>query len=131
MIKKVEIKNKTTGMIISREAEIGVSFLKRLRGLMFTSQPKDLVLVSPNGDIISNAIHMLFMRYPVGVVWADSNMTVVDLNEHAAPFSLFKPSTWRIYKPTKPAKYVIELGCGGVSNTAVGDALEFCPPIQK
>ena len=89
------------------------------------SKPKDMVLVSPREDVAGATIHMCFMLCPIGVVWLDSNFIVVDLATRIMPFSPLKPKTWRVYRPKKSAKYVIELGVGNVGDTAIGDKIEF------
>ena len=68
---------------------------------------------------------MLFMRFPIDVVWADSGMKVTGVGRKVMPFDPLKPGTWRIYKPGKPSKYVIELGVGGAEGTGDGDLIEF------
>lgn len=68
---------------------------------------------------------MLFMGYPIDVLWLDSGRTVVDVFFGAPPVHVFKPATWRVYRPKKPAKYVIELGKGSIGRTEPGDLIDF------
>ncbi|MBM3309408.1 MAG: hypothetical protein FJY77_04060 [Candidatus Altiarchaeales archaeon] len=105
----MQVVNKTRNIVLSRNAGIANTLFGRMRGLMFSGR-KDLVLDCGFDDATAAAIHMLFMRFPIDVIWADSKMNVVDLQENVQPFNPLKPSTWRIYKPEKPARYVIELG---------------------
>lgn len=119
------ITNKTKSFVVSEDAGWAGSFLRRLRGLMFTRRPRDLVIVSPRESVLSSSIHMMFMSYPLDVVWLDSSKKVVDLRSGVQPFSLLKPSTWRIHKPGRSAKYVVELGVGELGKTEIGDELEF------
>jgi len=116
--------NKTKNFVISYEIFIAESFISRMKGLML-SDKKDLVLVSPREDIVASCIHMFFMLYPIDVIWLDSTKKVVDLKRRVLPFNPLNPKTWRIYKPRKRAKYVIELGNGDVKNTEIGDSIEF------
>ncbi|MBN2014693.1 MAG: DUF192 domain-containing protein [Candidatus Altiarchaeota archaeon] len=116
--------NKAKKEVIGENAETACSFLSRTRGLML-SKPRDLVLVSPREDIASSTIHMLFMLYPIDVIWLDSEKKVVDLQRNVKPFNPLKPKTWRTYKPKKPAKYVIELGAGVMGETEVGDEISL------
>jgi uncharacterized membrane protein (UPF0127 family) len=125
----VQILNLTRNNIISGEAKAARSFFSRLRGLMF-SKPADLVLVSPKENIEHSSIHMLFMRYPIDVLWLDSGMKVVDVARRVPPFQLFKPGTWRVYKPAKDAKYVVEIAVKKLPSVAVGDVIEFKPPYN-
>jgi len=119
----VKIINKTSGALISENADIGKTFFKRLLGLMF-SKPRDLIFISPKENIKASSIHMCFMKFPIDVIWLSSDMEVIDINRGIRPFSLLKPNTWKIYKPKKPAKYIIELGVGN-SDVNIGDEIEF------
>jgi len=52
-------------------------------------------------------------------------MKVVDVKLNVMPFNPLKPSTWRMYRPSRPARYVIEIAKGMVGQTTVGDRLSF------
>jgi len=124
------IRNTRTGALISSEAGVASSFLSRAVGLML-SKPRDLVLVSPREDIESSSIHMMFMLYPIDVIWLNSKKEVVEVRRDVQPFNPVKLGTWRIYKPKKPAKYVIELGRNRlitVQEPTEGDLLDLTPP---
>lgn len=51
---------------------------------------------------METTIHMLFVFFPIDVVWLDKNKKVVDKRENVKPFT-----PW--ITPGKAAKYVIEL----------------------
>ncbi len=89
------------------------------------SKPRDIILASPREDVKSSTIHMLFMRFPIDVIWLDSRNRVVDLRNNVKPLNPFKPSTWRLYRPKNPAKYVIELGTGRIGDTEIGDEIRI------
>jgi len=114
----VIIFNRSKGFVISEDCGIADSFFSRFRGLML-SKPKDLVLVSPREDINSSAIHMLFMRFPIDVIWLNSNMVVVDVRKR------IQPNRLKIFKSRSSAKFVVELEVGKLGTTGVGDKLEF------
>ena len=116
--------NKTRGYVISHNCTLAKNLPSRMRGLIL-SEKKDLVLVSPGEDIQSTSIHMAFMQYPIDVIWADSKMRVVDIKKNIQPLNPMLKNTWRIYKPGKPAKYVVELGKEKITKTQVGDEIEF------
>lgn len=120
----MEIRNETRDLVLSVDAVYAKSFFSRLRGLLF-SPPRDLVLVSPREDIPSSSIHMFLMKYPIDVIWVDSSMQVVDLTKSVKPSSFIRPGSWRVYRPKKPAKYVIELGKGSNLATQEGDCVRF------
>ena len=113
--------NKTQDIVLSENASLAESFMKRLRGLML-SGPSDLVLVSPKESSEHSSIHMFFMKYPIDVVWLDSEFTVVDVKRNVKPSRLFRPKTW-FFKPSKQAKYVVELGRGSAKETRIGDCM--------
>ncbi len=119
----MEILNGTSGETLSRGARLMDTFGGRLRGLML-SEKGDAVLACSRESVADATIHMMFMLYPIDVVWADSSMNVVD-TARAEPFNPLKPRTIRVYAPGKPAKYVIELGKGGMGGTKAGDKVEF------
>jgi len=120
----MKVFNKTRNIVLSEDCGIADSFLSRLRGLML-SKNRDLLLVSPREDVASSTIHMLFMLYPIDVLWIGEDMRVVDMAGQLPPFSPLKPATWRTYKPNSPAKYVLELGLGRLLDTGIGDELAF------
>ncbi len=85
------------------KARLCTSFLSRLRGLMLqTSLGKnDGILIDEKKDGIANtAIHMFFMRFPIAVIWINSNYEVVD-SKIASPWMPF-------YAPSKPARFILE-----------------------
>ncbi|HEX54919.1 MAG: DUF192 domain-containing protein [Candidatus Altiarchaeales archaeon] len=118
------IVNETRGFVISENSGIANSLFSRLKGLML-SERRDLVLVSPREGIRESSIHMLFMRFPIDVIWLNSDMRVVDLKSKIPPFNPFAMRTWRIYRPRKPARYVIELGGGNLGETRINDKVKF------
>ena len=96
------------------------SFGSRLRGLMFRSRlsrDDGLILVSSTEDRIGAAVHMLFMRFPIAVIWLDAEKRVVDK-------VLAQP--WRhALLPTAAARYVLEVHPERLDEFSVGDQLEF------
>lgn len=121
----VQVINQSKDIIISESAEFASSFFSRLLGLML-SQKKDLVLISPKEDIASSSIHMCLMRFPIDLIWLNSDMIVVDIQKRILPFNPFDRKTWRIYRPRNAAKYVIELGIGNSDGTEIMNLVEFC-----
>jgi uncharacterized membrane protein (UPF0127 family) len=120
----LKVINRSKGIVVSESAKLASSFFSRFRGLMF-SRKKDTVLVSPEEDIASSSIHMFFMGFPIDVIWLNSDRVVIDLKKSVLPFNPVNRKTWRIYKPRKAARYVIELGLGNSGGTEIGDVLEF------
>ena len=116
--------NKTKGLIISHNCSLAKNLTSRMRGLIL-SDKKDIVLASPREDIKSSSIHMAFMQYPIDVLWLNSKMKVVDLRKNIHPLNPLVKETWKVYRPSEPAKYVIELGKESITKTEIGDEIEF------
>ena len=116
--------NATRKKALSKDAVLANSFLSRMRGLIL-SPKRDMVLDAGFDDVPATSIHMLLMKYPIDVVWVDDAMTVVDVKRGIQPFHPFKLRTWRIYRPQKPARYVVELGKGELGTTQQGDVVQF------
>lgn len=78
------------------------TFVKRLRGLMFLKQfPDDFdaLVLSP-----CNAVHTMFMRYSIDIIFLDKHMNVLFICHQLKPV--------RFSPVIKNAKYVIELPAG-------------------
>ena len=98
------------------------SFSCRLRGLMFRRElasDEALLFVQKAEDRMGTSIHMLFVFFPIGVVWLDAEGRVVD-TVLAKPF---RP----LYAPQAPAQYFIEGPPSMLSEVSVGDRLRVEP----
>jgi uncharacterized membrane protein (UPF0127 family) len=62
---------------------------------------------------------MMFVFFPIDVLFVDKNKKVVEIKESFMPFTF--------YNPEKKAKYVVELPAGAVkeTKTSVGDRIGF------
>ncbi|PJA16774.1 MAG: hypothetical protein COX63_03110, partial [Candidatus Diapherotrites archaeon CG_4_10_14_0_2_um_filter_31_5] len=68
---------------------------------------------------INSSIHMLFVFYPIEVVYLNKEKKVVDIKLNLKPWALN-------YTPKKPAKYFIEFLAGTVGNKiGLNDELEW------
>lgn len=76
---------------------------QKFAGLMMRPRiERPLVLVLASESRWLAAIHTLFMRFPIDLVFLDKRRKVVDLVRNVAP--------WRLnILPKKPAQYVIEM----------------------
>jgi uncharacterized membrane protein (UPF0127 family) len=119
----MEVYNRTKGLRLSADARIARTFRERLIGLMFSRKRRDVVLASPRQSVESTTIHMSFMFYPIDVAWVDDSLLVVDVARRLPPSQI--PNPFRLYRPRKPAKYVVELGAGNLGATEAGDLIEF------
>ena len=116
------IRNLRTGETIARSVVRCDTFWKRGRGLMFRSQgtvDRDRVylFVERRESVAQTAIHMLFVFFPIAVLWLDRERQVVD-KVLARPFRPY-------YAPSRPAQYYVEGHPGLLDRVNVGDQLEF------
>jgi hypothetical protein len=117
------LRNSKTGQVILPRARLCKSFWCHLKGLMFVVKlPADegLLFITAGESRTNTAIHMLFMRIPISVIWLDKNGRVVDT-------ALAKP--WRpLYTPKAPAQYYLEANVAVLERVQVGDILNFDEP---
>lgn len=115
----VVIRNRTRGGGIVARARWCESFVCRLRGLMLSSPPPSgsgLLLVESRSGRWNTAIHMFGMRFPIGAVWIDDRMAVVDARR-ARP--------WAVCVPAAAARFTLEALPDVLDRVGVGDELEF------
>jgi uncharacterized membrane protein (UPF0127 family) len=123
----MKILNTTRGTVLAEDAEIAESGLGKARGLMFRkSLPEGKAFVMVFEKEGNPGIWMPFMRFPIDVIFLDSEKRVVGIHENVKPMG-FHHKTWKVYYPEKPARYVIETNAGEVrrSMTGIGNAIKF------
>lgn len=113
------LRNSRSGKVLSETPEWAVTFWTRFLGLMGRSG------LPPGGALVlgpCQSIHMLFMRFPLDVIFTDREGKVVALVEGIRP--------WRLSSFYREAYYAIELPVGTItaSETRVGDLLELGSP---
>lgn len=114
------VKNRTSGKTILARVRWCSSFFSRLRGLTFRralAADEGIVLDEQVESVLATAIHMLFVFFPIGVVWLDRNFKVVD-QVLARPFRLY-------YAPRQPARYVLEGPPALLEQVNIGDQLDI------
>ncbi|MDP2907544.1 MAG: DUF192 domain-containing protein [Nanoarchaeota archaeon] len=107
--------------ILANKVKHCSNIFSNFKGLRFSKQLKEkhaLILVAENESIIETMIDMLFVFFPIDVLWLDKNKRVVDIRRNVKPFTL-------IVIPKRPAKYIIELKKGMTNNINLGDELKF------
>ena len=118
-MKYVVLINKTKKTSLGRY-DFAKSFISRLWGLMFKEDlQKGLILKLPkHRSRKGSAIHMFFMKFPLDIVFIDSNKKVVDM---------ISIEPWKTYTPLVPARYVIEMEKVTINkfNIGIGDELDF------
>lgn len=93
----------------------------RTKGLRFSKSLKEkqaIILVAEKESIRETMIDMLFVFFPIDVLWLNKEKKVVDIRRNVKPFTL-------IVIPKRPAKYIIELKTGMTNNINLGDELKF------
>lgn len=122
------LRNLRTGQVLSRRVVRCDTFLSRARGLTFRralQEDEVYLFVLDQESVASAAIHMLFVFFPIAVIWLDGQMRVVDT-------ALARP--WRpYYAPRLPARFFVEGAPSLLQDVQAGDelALEVTPgPAQ-
>jgi uncharacterized membrane protein (UPF0127 family) len=114
------IRNATTGEVIATRTKRCTNFLTRGLGLMFhppVRQDEAYIFVEGRESRSLTTIGMLFVFFPLAVLWLDSSKRVVDT-------ALAKPF-YPYYAPSSPAKYYVECHPATLDKVHVGDQLEF------
>ena len=94
------VKNLANNKTLQKEVKFCNTILSRLIGLML-SKKQDIALVFKFSKESFIALHMIFVFYPIDVLFLDKNKTVVDIKENFRPFAF--------YTSKKKAVYAIEL----------------------
>ena len=112
------IKNITKKRIIANKAKICDDSFSKVIGLMF-SKKQNKALIFKFSKKMEISLHMIFVFYPIDVLFLNENKIVVDVKEN------FKSFTF--YKSKKKATYAIELPEGTIrrTKTEIGDKIEF------
>ncbi len=99
------------------------SFFSRTLGLMFRKEGR-ILMEFPYQDFYG--VWMPFMRFPIDIAFISSEKEIVDVKRNVKPIGIF-PSTWRIYRPEKMCKYILEVESGLLEDKgfSVGDELKF------
>ena len=95
---------KKDNVIIIKKIKLANTYFKRFIGLMFENKKKfnyALIFSFPKESRISCSLHMLFVFYPINVIFLDSNKRIVDIKTNFKPFTM--------YSTSKKCRYLIEL----------------------
>jgi len=108
---KKGILRRVGGDVVCANCEVADNPLRRMRGLLGRSglESGQGLLFRPAGSI-----HMMFMRFPLDVVFCDRDLVVLGVERDLKP--------WRT-AARKGAKVVIELPVGGAQGVEPGDRL--------
>ena len=96
------LKNKINNQLIIEKTRIASSFFSRFKGLMLeTKQDYALIFVLEKETIIGASIHMMFVFFPIDIIYLNKDKKVIKIMKRILPFTLF-------ITPVK-CKYIIEL----------------------
>ena len=112
------IKNRTKDRLLHENSVFCGDAFSKFVGLMFSfDKNRSLIFKFGKERIIS--LHMLFVFYPIDVLFLNSKKVIVDIKEN------FKPFTF--YSSKRKTMYVVELPAGVIkkSRTKLGDKIEF------
>jgi hypothetical protein len=112
----MKIINLTKNILLSEEALLSASFLKRLKGLLGRkSLRKDQAMILRP----ANSVHTFFMHFPIDVLFVDRNNIVVKAIKNLSPFK----ATGIYFK----SACVIEFPAGVIQETQTteGDYLQI------
>ena len=115
------LSNKTTKKKIIGKTFLAETHWQKMKGLMFEDVKKfnyGLIFCLPRESVANATIHMLFVFFPIDIVYLDKSKKVVDIAKNILPFSLG-------YAPKKPSKYFIELPAGKSKGIKIGNRLEW------
>lgn len=108
------MKNITLNVEISQDVNIADNYLKRLKGLMFTSElsPQSSLYIYP-----CSGVHTYFMNYSIDVLYLDKDNIIIAVDEDMKP--------GRLGKYHKNAVAAVELPSGRIreTRTKVGHAI--------
>ena len=114
----MQIRNTSRSSILGNKINLCDTALSKFIGLMF-SKKSDIALIFEFDCEKIVPLHMVFVFYPIDVLFLDKRKIVVDLKENFKPFAF--------YTPKKKAMYVIELPNNAIKNTGteIGDRISF------
>lgn len=107
---------------LGRPLRVGyaVSFMERLRGLMFRQSigtEEGMLLVQDRDSVLDSAIHMMFVPFDLAVIWINNKMEVVD----AQLARSWRPAYWA----SQPARYVLELHPSRLDDFRLGEQVKI------
>jgi uncharacterized membrane protein (UPF0127 family) len=115
--------NQTRGTVVCARLEDAGGLAGQSRGLLGRDwlEPDQGMLFVRGRLEPFMCMHMLFMRFPIDVVFLDRDSRVVHISHQLKP--------WRISPPVFKARKALELSAGAAarSRTAVGDFIRFEP----
>ena len=105
--------DRTAGEILALDVELANTFWGRLRGLMFRRRfPHGRALLFKFRKPGRHSVHMFFVRFPIDLIYLNSDFKVVELRARLKP--------WRVYRPKTAVSHLVELPAGTIARSGVG-----------
>lgn len=118
MFRKLTTQSNQNPVVLS--VEWADTFFSRFMGLMGRKeidQSKGLVLALDRESKINAAIHMLFMRFNIAVIWLSEDFKVIDK---------IIAEKWHLsYQPKIAAKYILETHPTNLTLFDIGDKIQI------
>jgi uncharacterized protein len=111
---------KANKKIIIKKVKLCKTPWQRTKGLMFEDKKRfdyALVFDFPRESKLGSSLHMIFVFFPIDVLFLNSKKEIVD----KVTLQPFTPN----YTPKKPAKYVIELPEGRTKGLKTGTKISW------
>lgn len=106
--------------VLMNKVKFASNSWERTKGLMFEDKKKfnyALVFDFPFESKIGTSLHMLFVFFPIDVLFLNKDQKIVD----KATLNPFIPN----YTPKKAAKFVIEMPKGKTRTAKIGQKVEW------
>ncbi|HEY3421848.1 MAG TPA: DUF192 domain-containing protein [Methanocellaceae archaeon] len=104
---------KDDGSIVATEVERADSILKQVIGLMFRKRvPESFAMVFTMKRDNRDGIHMLFVRFPIDVVFLDKDKRILDIHRNLKPWTGLAFSK-------KAFRYAMEMPAGAADRSSL------------
>lgn len=114
----MKIRNSTKDREISDHGELCSDLFSKFRGLMFRQRSSAALIFVFNKET-RISLHMVFVFYPIDVLFLNRSREVVDMKEGFKPFTFYRARKGSMYAIELPAKTIRRTGTG------IGDKIQF------
>ena len=111
---------KYNNKMLMKNVRVARESWERMKGLMFEDKKNfnyALAMEMQGEGTITSSIHMVFVFFPIDVLFLNKEKKVVD----KVTLEPFVPN----YTPKKPAKYVVELPKGKAKKVKIGNTISW------
>ncbi|MBI5553970.1 MAG: DUF192 domain-containing protein [Candidatus Diapherotrites archaeon] len=115
------LRNLTQGQVLMERVRFARTFREQMKGLMGERRERfdyALVFDRDRERLEGSSIHMLFVSFPIDVLFLNEKREVVDVVNGLKPWTLY-------YQPRQPARYIVELPEGKGGKVKEGDQLTW------